>query len=301
MIHLFKTFDQLLAKSKNRQAPKQLAAVWAGEHHTLEAVIAAHREGYAQPILVGEGAEIRRLLGEMNIAEEYPIVEAATPEEAIEKTIALVHQGKADIIFKGLMQTATIMRAVVRKESGMSSQGLLSHLSLQEIPGHHKLVALTDCALLTYPTTEQKKAMIQNAADFMGKMGVETPKVAILGAVETVNPKMPETVEAAQLKEMQQKGEITGCIVEGPISYDLAMDPEAAGIKGYESPVAGDADILVVPNIQAGNILVKSLIFSAKSRSAGLIVGAKVPVIVTSRSSPVASKCTAIAVAAALE
>jgi phosphate butyryltransferase len=236
----------------------------------------------------------------MGIGENVEIIHAESPEQAIQKSIALVREGKADILQKGLVQTADLMRAILHKENGICSSGVLAHVSLLEIPGHHKLVALTDSALLTYPTIEQKVEMIRHAVALMQAIGTEVPKVAILAAVETVNPKMPETVEAAELKKMWERKEITGCIVEGPISYDLAMDPSSSRIKNYQSPVGGDADILIVPDIQAGNILIKALLYSAKAISSGMIMGASVPVLVSSRSASIEVRSNAVAVAAAL-
>lgn len=292
-------FQELLARSGER-TQKRMAVVWAGEHHTMQAALAAHEDCGVNPIFIGDAAEIRRILADLNAKDSFDIVDSESPEAAIQAALQMIHEKKADILFKGLMQTATIMKAVVNRETGICKSGVLSHAALLEIPGYHKLVALTDSALLTYPSLEQKRELMKNAVRLMHAIGVETPKVAVLAAVENVNPKMPETVDAAELKAMWEQGKISDCIVEGPISYDLAMDPEAAHTKGYASPVAGDADILMVPNIQAGNMLVKSLIYSAHAKSTGLIIGAEVPIIITSRSAPVANKSLAIAVACAL-
>lgn len=292
-------FEELLSKNTG-PSQKRVAVVWAGERHTLEAVLTAQRDCGIEPILIGDAAVIRQLLAELPHSGHCEIVDSESPEAAIQLAIQMVREKKADVIFKGLLQTATIMRAVVNKENGICKSGVLSHAAIMEIPGYHKLIALTDSALLTYPTLAQKRELLNNAVRMMRAIGVETPKVAVLAAVENVNPKMPETVDAAELKSMWQRGECPNCIVEGPVSYDLALDPEAAHTKGYQSPVAGDADILVVPNIQAGNMLVKSLVYSAHARSAGLIIGAEVPIIITSRSAPVANKSLAIAVACAL-
>lgn len=295
-----RSFKELLKQYDYSGTKKKVAVVWAGERHTLEAVIDAYRTYGVEPVLIGNIKAIANILAEMGCTTPFEQISTESPEEAILTAISLVHQKKVDILFKGLMQTATIMQAIVNKENGICKSGVLSHVSLLEIPGYHKIVGLTDSALLTYPTIEQKKEIIRNAVKLLHATGVEKPKIAILAAVEEVNHKMPETVEAAKLKEMGQNGEIADCIIEGPISYDLAMDPEAASIKGYNSLVAGDADILVVPNIQAGNILVKCLLCSAHAVSSGLIMGAAVPIIITSRSAPVANKSNAIAVAAAL-
>jgi phosphate butyryltransferase len=175
----------------------------------------------------------------------------------------------------------------------------MSHVSIQEVPSYHKLLITTDGGMMMYPDLEQKKKIIENAVEVLHSLGYENPKVAVLAAVETVNPKMPESVDAGKLKEMNQNGEITGCIVEGPISYDIAMNKESGEIKGFVSPVAGDPDILIVPNITCGNILGKCLVYSAGAKMAGFIVGAKVPIVLTSRGSSSEEKYLSLVLSAA--
>lgn len=199
---------------------------------------------------------------------------------------------------KGKLETGQFMKAIVKKENGLLAGGLLSLVGLYEHSNYHKLLAVTDQGLNTYPDLNGKKNIVINAVKLMRSLGVDEPKVAVLAAVEKVNPKMPESVDGAELKKMNQEGEITNCIVEGPISFDLAIKQGAAAIKGYESPVAGDADILVVPDIAAGNILVKCMTDYAGAMTAGTILGAKVPVIVTSRSAEASDKYYSIALAA---
>ena len=295
-----KDFADLLSQYDPAKETKRVGVVWAGESHVLEAAARAYETYGVEPVLIGQVDVIDDLLAQLGVQEDFRRIPAETPEEATDLALDLVRSGEVDILIKGLMQTATIMRAVVNKDKGIRQSQVLSHATILEIPGHHKLVCLTDGGLLPYPTKEQKVEMIRSAVKLMQATGVAQPKVAILAAVETVNPKMPITVEAAELKEMNQRGDLPGCIVEGPISYDLAMDPEAGPIKGYDSPVAGDADILVVPDLQAGNMLAKALIYSAGAVSAGLIIGAAVPIIITSRSAPVSDKVASISVAAAL-
>jgi phosphate butyryltransferase len=204
-------------------------------------------------------------------------------KDAAEKAVELVRDGKVDFIMKGKIQTADLLRAVVDKEKGLRTGKVISHMAFNEIPTYHKLIAISDGGMMMYPDLQQKKGIIENGVETLRSMGIENPKVAVVTAVENVNPKMPETVDAAELKKMNEMGEIKNCIVEGPISYDLIMDPESAVIKGYESPVAGDADLIIVSNITVGNILGKSLVYSAGSKMAGFIVGAKVPIVLTSR------------------
>lgn len=295
----FQNFQELFQSTAGKE-PCRAAVIWPEDEHTLDAVAAAVSLGEVEPLLIGDRQRIRTLWEKQGRGLPCETVEAASPEEAVDTAVRLAREGQADIILKGLVETAVVMRRIVRKENGLCQEGVLSHLTLVELPGYHKLLGLTDCALLTYPDIRQKKAAIRNALKFYRGVGQEEVKVAVLAAVEKVNPKMPETVEAAELKEAWRRGELPGSIVEGPISYDLAVVAEAAAIKGYQSTVAGDADLLVVPNITAGNLLVKSLSYSAGGFTAALVLGAKIPVVIPSRSSPVKSKVTALRVAAAM-
>jgi phosphate butyryltransferase len=217
---------------------------------------------------------------------------------AAEKAVALVNENKADFIMKGKIQTADLLRAVVNKEKGLRTGRVMSHFVFDEVPSYHKLIVTTDGGMMTYPDLNQKKQIIENAVDVLRAMGYDKPKVAVLAAVEKVNPKMPESVDADMLKKMNQEGKIKNCIVEGPISYDLAISKKCAEIKGFKSPVAGDADILIVPNITAGNILGKCLICSAEGKMAGFIVGAKVPIGLTSRGSSAEEKYLSLVLSA---
>ena len=215
------------------------------------------------------------------------------------KAAALVREGKADLLMKGKLDTAVLLKAVVNKEHGLGKGGVMSHFSIFEVPGYHKLLCPVDGGMMTYPTLEQKKAIIENTVGVLHAMGYECPKVGVLACVEKVNPKMPETVEADALKQMNQRGEITGCIVEGPVSYDCAMSKEIAEFKGFDSPVSGDCDVLVAPNIHAGNIMGKLLTVTCGARLAGMMVGAKCPIVMTSRGSSAEEKYLSIVLAAA--
>lgn len=295
----FANFQQLfdaMADSPRRQ----VASVWAEDDHTMEAAAKACEMGDAAPIFIGRVRELEERWETTGVNFRPRFLPAETPEEAVAIAVELARTGEAQVIQKGLVETAVLMRQIVKKENGLCSGGLLSHLTLVELPSYHKLLGITDCALLTYPDLEQKKEAIRNALTFFHGVGQKEVKVAVLAAVEKVNPKMPETVEADALKAACVAGELPGSIVEGPISYDLAVVEEAARIKGYKSPVAGDADLLVVPNITAGNLLVKSLSYSAGGYTAAVVLGAKVPVVVTSRSSPIRSKITGLRLAAAM-
>lgn len=281
---MIKDFEQLIKNVKNVEKTKTVAVVCAHDEHTLEAVIRAEKEGLVNSILLGKEKEIKEILETLNYKKSNDsIINSLEDKDAAEKAVELVRDGKVDFIMKGKIQTADLLRAVVDKEKGLRTGKVISHMAFNEIPTYHKLIAISDGGMMMYPDLQQKKGIIENGVETLRSMGIENPKVAVVTAVENVNPKMPETVDAAELKKMNEMGEIKNCIVEGPISYDLIMDPESAVIKGYESPVAGDADLIIVSNITVGNILGKSLVYSAGSKMAGFIVGAKVPIVLTSR------------------
>lgn len=297
---VIKNFDELIEKVCSFENKKKVAVVAAHDEHTLEAVFKARENNIVDPILIGDKAEINEILNKNNyfLNDEY-ILDIKNESDAAYKAVELVNTNKADFIMKGKIQTADLLKAVVDKEKGFRTDRLMSHFVIQEIPSYHKLLVTTDGGMVMYPGLEEKKQIIQNAVDTLISIGYEKPKVAVLAAVEKVNPKMPEAIDAAELKKMNEAGEIQNCIIEGPISYDLAMNKESATIKGFNSPVAGDADILVTPNITAGNILGKCLIYSANSKMAGFIVGAKVPIVLTSRGSSSEEKYLSLVLSAA--
>lgn len=282
----FKNFNQLIEKVQNDKSQKRVAVVAAQDEHTLEAVLKAKKDNIVKPILIGDKIKIEKILAELKTnLEDSSIINVEDDSEAAMKAVELIRENKADFIMKGKIQTADLLKAVVNKEKGLRTGNVISHIAMYEVPTYHKLLAITDGGMMMYPNLAEKKQIIENAVNTFVAMGYETPKVAVLSAVETINPKMPETVDADMLKQMNQRGEIKDCIVEGPISYDLTMCKESADIKGYSSPVTGDVDILIVPNITTGNILGKSLSYSANAKMAGFIVGAKVPIVLTSRGS----------------
>ncbi len=297
---VFKNFDELVEKVKGYPAMKRMAVAAAGEEHTLQAALHARREGIAKPILIGDKEEILTIL--TKLGEQVPkedIYDAADNKEAAELAVSLIREGKADFLMKGYLDTKVILKAVVNRETGLQKGGLMSHFSMFEVPGYKKILVPVDGGMVAYPTLEDKKAIIGNTVDTLRSMGYDCPKVGVLTCVEKVNPKMPETVEAAKLAEMNQNGEIKNCIVEGPISYDCAMDKDIADLKKYESRIAGDVDVLVAPNIHAGNIMGKMLTVTCKAKMAGFIVGAKCPIVLTSRGSSADEKFLSIAVSAA--
>ncbi|WP_230399568.1 bifunctional enoyl-CoA hydratase/phosphate acetyltransferase [Novisyntrophococcus fermenticellae] len=297
---VYKNFDELIEKVKGYPSMKRMAIAAAGERHTLEAAFHARKEGIAKPVLVGDEAEIRRIMKELG--EDVPdedIYPAADNKEAAELAVSLVREGKADFLMKGYLDTGVILKAVVNKEHGLGKGGVMSHFTMFDVPGYHKILVPVDGGMVTYPTLEQKRAIIENTVDTLIAMGYDCPKVGVLACVEKVNPKMPETVEAAELARMNRDGEIKNCIVEGPISYDCAVDGEIARLKGYESRIAGDVDVLIAPNIHAGNIMGKMLTCTCKAKLAGFVVAAKCPIVLTSRGSSAEEKFLSIAVSAA--
>lgn len=277
----FEELRKLVAEAKKRT----VIVIAAHDAHTLEAVLKTKEECILDYILVGKESEIIKIGKKFGYdIEKSAIVDSDTDEDAVAKGIALIKDGKGDFIQKGILQTSTLLKGVVDKETGIRQGGVISHTALLDIPTYHKIVGLTDGGMMMYPTLEQKKDIIDNAVSVFHGLGYDNPKVAVLAAVEVLNPKMPETVDATELKKMNEEGEIKGCTVEGPISFDLAMDKESARIKKYESPVAGDADILVAPDIAAGNLMSKALYVLGGARMAGLVVGAKCPIALNSRS-----------------
>jgi phosphate butyryltransferase len=297
---IFRGFEQLVemvrAKSKKKRT---VAVVAAQDGHTLEAVVqAAAKEEVVEPLLIGDKGEIERLLAAQGERPaNYSVIHAATVEDAAISALELVNGGRVDFLMKGLIPTASLMR-VLLADRRFRVGSLMSHLSIVHIPNYHKLVGLTDAALNICPDVSQKRAIVENAVTTMTRMGFDPPKVAILAASEEVNPKMPETVAAAELKRLNSAGALPGCLIEGPLSYDLAFSREAAAIKGYHSPVCGDVDLLVVPDIAAGNILLKALRYAAGASSAGIVVGGKVPIVLTSRAAEVEAKFLPLVLAA---
>ena len=292
---MIKNFEQLKEMLKAMPVKRKVAVVPAQDEHTLEAISHAYRDGMVEPVLIGDEPKIREILAQIGTdADKMTIIHVEDPTEAIQKAADMARDGEVDCIMKGKTETGALMKVLVNRERGIRKNDTMSLLAFMESPNYHKVFAITDVGLLTYPSKDQKKAAIQNAVEAFHALGVEQPKVAILAAVEKVNPKMKETVEAAEIKE---EG-VEGCIIEGPISYDLAMDPASAPIKGYVSPVAGDADLLVVPDIVSGNIAAKTITVIGGGRTSGVVLGAKVPVLLVSRAASADDKYMSIVIAA---
>ena len=293
------SFDEILRSAGELPERAVMAVAAAADPHSLEAALEARRAGIAEPLLVGDRGAILSLLE--GLGESVPdedIIDASGSAEAAARAVALVREGRASFLLKGGLDTSVLLRAVVDKERGLSRGRLMSHFTIFQIPGYHKLLAPVDGGMVTYPTLEQKKQIIENTVEMFHALGYDRPKVGVLACVEKINPKMPETVEADALKQMNLRGEIGGCIVEGPISYDCAVSKEIADYKGFESPCAGDCDILLAPNIHAGNIMGKMLTVTCGAKMAGFIVGAACPIAMTSRGSSAEEKFDSIVLAA---
>ncbi|PJN96426.1 phosphate acetyltransferase [Amaricoccus sp. HAR-UPW-R2A-40] len=265
----------------------------------LEGATDAAEMGIIVPILVGPRAKIEATAAAAGIdISPYEIVDAAHSHDSAEKAVALVREGRAVALMKGSLHTDELLAAVVRRDTGLRTERRLSHCFLMDVPGHDHVLTITDAAINIFPTLEDKVDIVQNAIDLSHAMGNEAPRVAILSAMETVNPKVPSTVEAAALCKMADRGQITGGLLDGPLAFDNAISPEAAAIKGIGGPVAGQADILVVPDLEAGNMLAKSLSFLMNADSAGIVLGARAPIVLTSRADSVQSRLASCAVAA---
>ena len=293
---VYTCFNDLVQKVKEDPQKRRLIAVAANDRHCIEAVVEARDGGLIEPVLIGDAARMKEILAELGTAidEMYDIPDV---DAAAAFAVQLVNEGRGDIILKGKLETKEILRPVVNRETGLSNGNTMSFIAINEVPWYHKLIFITDGGMMTYPTVEQKRDEINNAVRAMRNMGYTKPKVAVLAAVEVVNPKMPETVDGALLKQMNQKGEIPDCIVEGPISFDIALREESARVKGFVSEVAGDADLLVVPNIHCGNMLGKCMVESG-GKMVGLVLGAKAPILLTSRAASAEEKYLSIALAA---
>lgn len=293
-----KNLSEIVRKAKGLN--KRFTVAGAEDSEVLLACEAAKKEGIGQPVLVGSKEKIETLAKETNInIDDYEIIDKAEETEKCKRAVLEVKEGRASFVMKGLVPTATLLKAVLDSEYGIRGEGLLSHVMVYEIPNYHKLLLLTDGGMNISPTLEEKVQILKNAIKVAKAIEIENPKVACLSAVEVVNPKMPSTVEAAKLKEMNQRGEIEG-IVDGPLAFDLAISKEAAVHKGVKSEVAGDADILLVPFIEVGNALGKSFTYFAKARSAGIVVGAKAPIVLVSRADSHEDKFNSIAFACAV-
>ncbi len=295
-----KGFDSIISKVSTC-GMKTVSVAVAQDSAVLEAVQAAKERNIANAILVGDEEKIKEVAASINLdLTGFEIIHEPDMIQASLTAVKLAHDGKADMYMKGLVDTKNFLKSVLDKEVGLRTGKPLSHVAVFDIPGAENLLFLTDVAFITYPTLEDKVNIINNTVPVAKACGVDCPKVAPLAAVEVVNPKMPTTVEAAELTKMNAEGQITDCIVDGPLSLDLAIDPEAALHKGAtDRKIQGDADILLFPDIHAGNLVYKALVHTVPGVKNGCILtGTKVPVILTSRSDTFETKVNSIALAA---
>lgn len=298
MIESFAQLKQLLSNTQ----PHTAVVAAAHDEHTLQAVFAAQDDGLIKPILVGRREEILELAQQLDhpITSNTQIVHAEDESQCAAAAVDLIRAGQGQMLIKGMLQTGTLLKAVVNKDSGICASPVMSHVAILDVPSYHKLLYITDGGMVISPDLPQKRAILTNALNFCRFLGYDAPKAAVLCAVENLNPHMQETIDAAALKDEARSGAFGQCFVDGPISLDLATDKQAADIKGYRSPVAGDADILLAPSIAAGNILGKALYGLAGGEMAGVVLGATVPITVNSRGATPAEKYDSILICAAM-
>jgi phosphate acetyltransferase len=287
-----------LIEAAQRLPPVTTAIAHPCDEVSLESAVEAARLKLILPVLVGPAGRIREVAARTGVdIGGLEIVDAAHSHEAAAKAVELVRLGRAEALMKGSLHTDELMAAVVSRDRGIRTARRISHCFIMDVPGHANALIITDAAVNIAPTLEDKVDIVQNAIDLAHAMGVTEVRVAILSAMETVNPKVPSTVEAAALCKMADRGQITGAVLDGPLALDNAISPEAAAIKKIVSPVAGRANVLVVPDLEAGNMLAKSLSFLAGADAAGIVLGARVPIILTSRADALLTRLASCAVA----
>ena len=290
-------YEHLIARAKQVTAARTIV-VHPCDESSLRGPVEAAELGIIEPILVGPTTKIKKVAGEHGIKiNDFQVVDAPHSEAAAERAVELIHEGKGELLMKGSLHTDELMRAVTNSKTGLRTARRISHVFIMDVPTYPETLFVTDAAINIFPDLDAKRDIIQNAVDLFTQVGLGTPRVAILSAVETVTSKIPSTIDAAALCKMADRGQITNAIIDGPLAFDNAISPEAARIKGIQSPVAGKAQILVVPDLEAGNMLAKNLIFLSKADSAGLVLGARVPVVLTSRADSVRSRMASCAAA----
>ncbi|WP_281701778.1 bifunctional enoyl-CoA hydratase/phosphate acetyltransferase [Acetobacter malorum] len=292
-------FENLIERARQLPGKVSIGIVWPCEQHALEGAMDAAQQNILEPVLIGPRALIADVAQSCGIdLGGATIVDVATPQEAAAQAVTLVKSGQVHALMKGSLHTDVLMHAVVSPESGLRTARRVSHVFLLAVPAYDDLIFVTDAAINIFPDLTIKRDIVQNAIDLHRGLGLGAPRVALLSAVETVNPKIPGTVDAAALCKMAERGQIEGGVLDGPLAMDNAVSAEAAKIKGITSPVAGRAQILVTPDLEAGNMLAKNMIFLAGADSAGVVLGASVPVLLTSRADSVQARLASIAVGA---
>jgi len=295
-----KNFTQLMSLAQER-GPKTVVVAAAAQEAVLLAVNEAEELGIADVLLIGDQSEIERI-GRNNDVDlgRLDIIHEPDPIQAARQTMRLINKGRAQIAMKGAIQTADFLRAVLDRDIGLRTGRLLSHVAAFDIPGFDRLILISDAGVIVAPTLHQKADIVRNAIDVAHRLGIIRPKVALLAATEIVNPKIPATVDAAALSKMADRKQIVGGIIDGPLTLDNAISESASTVKGIESPVIGKADILIAPDIEAGNILAKGIIYFAQAYMAGVIIGARVPIILPSRSDTHEAKLIALSLSVSI-
>jgi phosphate acetyltransferase len=293
-------YDRLIAAAKALQ-PLATAVAYPCDETSLKGALEAAEEGLIRPILVGPKDKIKKLAQTFSLdLGQAEIIDVPHSQAAAQKAVELVRTGKAELLMKGSLHTDELLAEVVKRETGIRTGRRISHVFVMDVPGHLHTLFITDAAVNIGPDLMAKRDITQNAIDLYAGLGLGTPKVAILSAVETVTTSIPSTIEAGALCKMADRGQITGGELDGPLAFDNAISPEAARIKGIKSPVAGQAQILVVPDLEAGNMLAKNLTFLSHADAAGIVLGARVPIILTSRADNVRTRMASCAVAVLL-
>jgi len=281
--------------SLGAQSPGTLVVAAAHDGHTLEAVFAAAKVLPMQYILVGDRRKILEISSQLGVGPaDDVIVDCEDKTGCARAAVNLIREGRGNVLMKGLIETGTLLKAVLDRDTGIRDSGVMSHLAMMEVPAYHKLVAITDGGIVTNPLLPQKVEIVRNAVAFLDRIGLRKPKIAALCAIETVSERMPETLDAAELQGMCERGELGDCLLEGPVSFDIAIEPEAARVKGSKSRITGETDVLLVPNIAAGNVLVKGLTSWGRAKMAGCVIGAKAPIVLVSRGSSAEEKFLSI-------
>ena len=289
---------QMLLQRCKALPPTPTAVAHPCDESSLQGVVDAAKAGLIAPTLVGPAARIKEVAAQAKLdISAFPIVDAAFSQDSADKAVALVRAGKAEALTKGSLHTDELMGAVVKRDTGLRTARRVSHCFVMDVPGHGDALIITDAAVNIAPTLKDKVHITQNAIDLAHDLGAKEVRVAILSVMETVNPDVPSTLEAAALCKMADRGQITGALLDGPLALDNAISPEAAKIKKIDSPVAGRANVLVVPDLEAGNMLAKSLTFLAGADAAGIVLGARVPIILTSRADSLMARLASCAVA----